>query len=52
VAYLGNVVTDASGRGTATFEFASSLVGSRIAFDMYPPGAPRGNKFLSTPLTI
>ena len=44
---LGQIVTDDEGTGMATFTFPTSLVGSTFAFDMYPGGAPSGNKFQS-----
>jgi hypothetical protein len=50
VRQLGDIKTDDEGIGLATFEFATSSVGSTFAFDMYPEGAPSGNKFQS--LTI
>ena len=47
VRQLGDIVTDDEGVGLATFEFSTSSVGSTFAFDMYPEGAPSGNKFQS-----
>jgi len=44
---LGNIQTDGEGHGAATFQFSASLVGAAFAFDMYPDGAPAGNKFQS-----
>jgi len=45
---LGSLTTDAKGKGVADFEFETSIVGPEFAFDMYPGGAPLGNKFQST----
>lgn len=47
---LGVVRTDASGAGSASFAFQSAA-GSTLTFDMYPAGAPAGNKFQSTRIT-
>jgi len=47
VQQLGTIQTDPSGQGQASFTFASSLVGAAFAFDMYPDGAPLGNKYQS-----
>ncbi len=47
VQQLGNIVTDDEGAGFAAFTFPTNLVGSTFAFDMYPDGAPSGNKFQS-----
>jgi len=35
------------GSGIATFTFATGSVGATYAFDIYPNGAPPGNKFQS-----
>ena len=42
---LGDIRTDASGRGNNTFFFPTSDTGQVFAFDMYPDGAPLGNKY-------
>jgi hypothetical protein len=47
VRQLGTIQTGDEGIGMATFIFATSSVGSTFAFDMYPDGAPSGNKFQS-----
>jgi hypothetical protein len=47
VRLLGDITTDPEGIGLATFTFQTSDVGSTFAFDMYPEGAPSGNKFQS-----
>ncbi|MBI4920516.1 MAG: hypothetical protein HY834_02110 [Devosia nanyangense] len=49
---LGRIVTDDEGIGMATFTFPSSLTGSTFAFDMYPGGAPSGNKFQSMTVVL
>lgn len=48
--WLGQVHTDASGRGAASFSFQTA-VGLTFTFDMYPDGAPLGNKFQSVRIT-
>jgi hypothetical protein len=47
VRLLGDIATGDEGTGTATFTFPTASVGSVFAFDMYPEGAPAGNKFQS-----
>jgi hypothetical protein len=47
VRQLGDIRTDDEGTGMASFDFQTSAVGSTYAFDMYPEGAPAGNKFQS-----
>jgi hypothetical protein len=47
VQQLGNVHTDQNGQAAAVFQFSAALVGAAFAFDMYPDGAPTGNKFQS-----
>jgi hypothetical protein len=47
VRLLGDIKTEDEGLGTAVFEFATSSAGNVYAFDMYPEGAPAGNKFQS-----
>jgi hypothetical protein len=47
VRQLGDIKTQDEGTGSATFEFPTSSVGNVFAFDMYPEGAPAGNKFQS-----
>jgi hypothetical protein len=47
VRVLGDVKTQEEGTGSATFEFPTNSVGNVFAFDMYPEGAPAGNKYQS-----
>jgi hypothetical protein len=47
VRLLGDIKTDEDGIGMAAFDFQASEVGANFAFDMYPEGAPAGNKFQS-----
>jgi hypothetical protein len=47
VRQLGDIKTDDEGTGEATFSFQTSEAGATFAFDMYPEGAPSGNKFQS-----
>lgn len=44
---LGDVTTDSGGAVTAQFQIPVADVGNVWAFDMYPEGAPAGNKFQS-----
>jgi hypothetical protein len=44
---LGDIQTDATGRGNNTFFFNTADGGAIFAFDMYPDGAPLGNKYQS-----
>lgn len=44
---LGDITTGDEGTGFATFTFPTNATGSTYAFDMYPEGAPLGNKFQS-----
>ena len=47
VRQLGDIKTDDEGAGFAAFTFPTASVGATYAFDMYPEGAPAGNKFQS-----
>jgi len=47
VRQLGDIRTDDEGTGFGSFTFPTSDAGSTYAFDMYPEGAPAGNKFQS-----
>jgi hypothetical protein len=47
VRLLGNIKTEDEGEAHASFEFPTSSVGDDYGFDMYPEGAPSGNKFQS-----
>jgi hypothetical protein len=49
---LGTVTTDAAGAATGEFQFPVGEVGDVWAFDMYPSGAPAGNKFQSEPVRM
>ena len=44
---LGTVQTYDEGEGQAQFSFRTDETGNVYAFDMYPDGAPAGNKFQS-----
>jgi hypothetical protein len=46
---LGTIQTDGSGGGTGSFQFQATA-GQPLTFDMYPDGAPAGNKFQSMPI--
>ena len=47
VRLLGSVKTYDEGEGTAQFTFRTDEAGNVFGFDMYPDGAPAGNKFQS-----
>jgi hypothetical protein len=47
VKILGNITTEDEGSGEGTFTFPTNSVGSVYGFDMYPDGAPPGNKYQS-----
>ena len=47
VRLLGDLTTDGEGFGTAIFQFRTESAGDVFAFDMYPEGAPLGDKFQS-----
>ena len=47
VRILGDIKTWDEGEGQATFTFNTNEVGNVYAFDMYPEGAPPGNKYQS-----
>ena len=44
---LGQVATADEGEGEAEFTFRTNETGDTFGFDMYPDGAPAGNKFQS-----
>ena len=48
---LGSVQTNAQGFGQGQFEFQAPP-NQILTFDMYPDGAPAGNKFQSTPIPL
>lgn len=47
VRQLGDIKTDDEGIGEAIFNLPAAAVGAVFAFDMYPEGAPAGNKYQS-----
>jgi hypothetical protein len=47
VRQLGDITTSDEGIGLAVFTFPTNSAGGTFAFDMYPEGAPLGNKFQS-----
>jgi hypothetical protein len=47
VRLLGDITTYDEGEGKAMFSFPTNSVGNVYAFDMYPEGAPAGNKYQS-----
>ena len=47
VRILGDIKTWDEGEGQADFSFSNSEAGNVFAFDMYPEGAPPGNKYQS-----
>jgi hypothetical protein len=50
VTQIGDLVTGDEGAGVATFSIATPT--SPFAFDIYPDGAPSGNKFQSMTVTL
>lgn len=52
VRQLGDVTTGDEGTGGAAFSFPTSAVGNSYGFDMYPDGAPAGDKFQSVTVTF
>jgi hypothetical protein len=52
VRMLGDIPTDDEGVGRAVFTFPTGSVGAVFAFDMYPEGAPAGNKFQSVQVRL
>jgi hypothetical protein len=47
VKQLGDITTQDEGEAVGLFEFPTDAVGSVYGFDMYPEGAPSGNKYQS-----
>jgi hypothetical protein len=47
VRQLGDIKTGDEGTGDAAFTFTTGETGATYGFDMYPEGAPLGNKFQS-----
>ncbi len=52
IGYLGDLYTNPLGVGNAIFTVPSDTVGPVFAFDMYPPGAPSGNKYQSVQVNL
>lgn len=55
IGYLGELYTDSSGVGSAVFTIppgTASGIGPVFAFDMYPDGAPLGDKFQSVRVNL
>lgn len=52
VRQLGDIHTGEEGTGFARFSFPTSAVGNVFAFDMYPEGAPAGNKYQSAQVSF
>lgn len=49
---LGTITTHDEGDGEGEFSFRTSETGNVITFDMYPDGAPAGNKFQSVQVSF
>jgi hypothetical protein len=49
---LADITTDDEGVAIASFAFSTNLVGAVYGFDMYPEGAPAGNKFQSAQVSF
>ena len=47
VRILGDIQTYDEGVGEGSFSFKTNEIGNVFAFDMYPEGAPTGNKYQS-----
>jgi hypothetical protein len=47
IRHLGDMRTDEEGVANVSFAFPTNLVGNVYAFDMFPDGAPPGNKYQS-----
>lgn len=52
VRQLTDITTDNEGVANVSFAFLTNLVGAVYAFDMYPEGAPAGNKFQSAQVSF
>lgn len=50
VGQIGTITTQDEGEGTGLFTFQTNP--GIVTFDMYPNGAPAGNKFQSVPITV
>jgi hypothetical protein len=49
---LGDIATDDEGVANVAFVFPTNLVGTAYGFDMYPQGAPAGQKFQSAQVSF
>jgi hypothetical protein len=49
---LGDIATDDEGVANVAFAFPTNLVGTAYGFDMYPQGAPAGQKFQSAQVSF
>ena len=52
VRLLGDITTDGEGVANVSFVFPTNSVGAVFGFDMYPEGAPLGNKYQSTQIAF
>jgi hypothetical protein len=52
VGFIGDLYTNPRGVGNAIFTIPAGTVGPVFAFDMYPDGAPLGNKFQSVQVDL
>ena len=49
---LGDIKTDDEGTANVSFTFPTSLAGPVYSFDMYPEGAPLGNRYQSAQVSF
>lgn len=49
---LGDIATDGNGKAKKTFNLPGSVTGTSFSFDMYPEGAPSGNKYQSVRIVL
>ena len=49
---LADITTDDEGVANVSFVFPTNLVGAAYGFDMYPEGAPAGNKYQSAQVSF
>jgi hypothetical protein len=47
VRLLGDIATDEEGAANVSFAYPTNSVGNLYAFEMYPEGAPPGNRYQS-----
>ncbi len=52
VRLLSDITTDDEGIANVSFSFPTSAAGNVYAFDVYPEGAPAGNKFQSAQVSF